>query len=116
MSCNKIKQTCGTPTFAVCVRYEGSVSEHTLLTQTECLDTQEVIEDVYRLIGTIKEEIDVTTLENTCITFTTPKSPSSVISQMYNKLCELENLIESQASTIATMESQISLLQSQTCP
>lgn len=117
MSSNKIKQTCsGSKVFAACTEFQGVVSSNTNLTQTECLDVQEVIEDLYSLVDTIKEEIDVTTLENTCITFTEPKTPSSVIEQMYNKICELQSTLEEKATLITTIQEQIALLQNQTCP
>lgn len=116
MGCNnKVKQTC-TKTFAVCTMYEGSVSEHTLLEQVECLEIQEVIEDLYNIIDVIKEETDVTTLENTCITFTSPKTVASVIEQMYSKICEMQELITIQGETIVTMQEEIVSLQENLCP
>jgi len=117
MGCNnKIRYTCGEPkVYSECVTYQGVVSENSALFEQECLNAQEVIEDVYSMVDTIKEEIDLTDLENDCITFTTPKTPRSVISQMYNKLCELEDTVQSQAQLIETMQEQITDLQTNNC-
>jgi hypothetical protein len=118
MGCNnKVKYTCGnTINYATCIEFQGVISENTLLENAECADVQEVIEDTYKMIDVIKEEIDVTTLENTCITFTEPKTPKSVIEQLYAKICDLEELIITQGELITTMQLQISNLQSETCP
>lgn len=117
MSCNNtIKQTCGDTTYATCVKFESSVSENSELFGETCLDAEEVIIDLYSLHDSVKEEINVSTLENTCITFTEPKTAASVITQMYAKLCELESLIEAQELIIAEQGAAITELQSQTCP
>lgn len=114
-NCNKIKQTCGDFTYAKCTKYKGTLSEHSLLSEDDCLDIEMVAEDIYTLIDNIKEDINLDELENTCITFTEPKTPSSVITQMYSKLCELQSLVESQADLIETMQEQITNLQENNC-
>lgn len=116
MGCNnKIKQTCGTKNFATCIDYQGTVSENTTLNETECLGVQEVIEDLYTMVDIVKEEIDFSSLENNCITFTSPKTPLSVITQMYNKICELEAIVVAQGEVVATHTEQIEALQENVC-
>lgn len=113
---NKINLSCppNSP-YANCVRSEVTPPEFSTLT-SECNSVDEVLSDLYEVIGGIKEEIDFSSLENTCITFTLPKTPLSVITQMYNKLCELESIVESQAEVIATHTNQIENLQNSECP
>jgi hypothetical protein len=113
----KNKHKCiGSESYAACQKYQGNTSEDSELFEETCLSTEEVIEDVYNMIDTINQEIDMSTLANTCITFTEPKTVLSVISQMYTKLCALEDTIEIQAETILTMQGQIEDLQTITCP
>lgn len=118
MGCNnKVKYTCnGGINYATCIEFQGVISENTLLLDTECADVQEVIEDLYKMIDVVKEEINFTTLENNCITFTEPKTPLSVVEQMYAKICELETVINEQASDILIMKDKIEVLETTTCP
>jgi len=113
---NKINLSCppNSP-YANCVRSEVVPPEFSNL-NSECNSVDEHIEEFYTLIGEIKYEINFSSLENECITFTEPKSPLSVITQMYNKICELEALLIEQGETIATHTSQIENLQNETCP
>jgi hypothetical protein len=114
---NKIKHTCaGTQVSALCTKYESTVSEHSNLNDEDCLDVQEVIEDIYSITEDIYSKIDVSELSNDCITFIEPKTLSSVIDQIYLKLCELENTIEEQAAEILIMQQEIEDLQTNTCP
>lgn len=113
---NKINLSCppNSP-YANCVRSEVIPPEFSNLT-SECNSVDEHIEEFYTLIGDIKEEIDLSSLENDCITFTTPKTPLSIITQMYNKICELEALVIEQGELLATHTSQIESLQENVCP
>jgi hypothetical protein len=111
----KIKYTCGSKTYGECVEIQTAPPAFSTLYESTCVSAEDSFIDVYSLIEGIKEEIDVSTLENTCITFTEPKTPSSVIEQMYNKICNLEELIIAQGELITTMQEEIDLLQTQTC-
>lgn len=101
--------------YGECVEIQTAPPSFSTLYEENCISAEESFTDIYSLIETIKEEIDVSSLETTCITFIEPKTPSSVIEQMYDKICELENLIETQGDLITTMQTQIALLQSETC-
>jgi hypothetical protein len=111
-----IKNKCGTKVYGECVEIQTAPPIFSTLYEEKCVSAEESFIDVYSLIETIKEEIDVSTLENTCITFIEPKTPSSVIEQMYDKICELSNLLIAQEELITTMRQEIDLLQSETCP
>ena len=116
MGCNKIKQTCGsTLTYAKCTKYKSTLSEHSSLSEDDCLDVEEVISDLNSIIDAIKEDINSDNLENTCIAFTEPKTVSSVIEQMYNKICELQTTLDAQADLIETIQGQITDLQENNC-
>src|SRR5690349_8255800 len=114
-NCNKIKQKCGVYVYATCTKYEGTLSEHSSL-EEGCLDIEQVAEDIYSLIDTIKEDTDVSTLENTCISFTEPKTPSSVISQMCEEMCLMKTLIESQTTLIEDLTERVTNLEANVCP
>lgn len=114
---NKVKHTCGgAQNFSVCVKYEGALSEHSSLSEEDCLDVQEVIEDIYSITEDIYTKIDMNSLINDCIVFTEPKTLHSVINQMYSELCQLKTLVQSQQTTIATMQQEIDNLQNNVCP
>jgi hypothetical protein len=102
-----IKNKCGTKVYGECVEIQTAPPIFSTLYEEKCVSAEESFIDVYSLIETIKEEIDVSTLENTCIT---------VIEQMYDKICELSNLLIAQEELITTMRQEIDLLQSETCP
>lgn len=113
---NKIKHTCGgVYSFALCTKYEGSVSEHSSLVEENCLDVQQVIEDVYNIIEDIYSKIDISEITNDCLIFTEPKSISSVLKQVYDKVCSLENTITTQSSLITTLQGQVAELQDNPC-
>lgn len=113
---NKVKHTCGgVQNFSVCVKYEGNTSEHSNLSEEDCLDVQEVIEDIYGITEDIYSKIDMSSLDNDCIVFTEPKTVFSVIEQMYTKICTLEGLVDTQQTTIETMQQEIDNLQGNIC-
>lgn len=64
---NKIKQTCGETTFAACVSYEGDLPEFSEL--EECSSIEDTTEELYKLVGELKEETDLTTLGETCLEY-----------------------------------------------
>lgn len=117
MSCgNKVKHMCGgVQNYALCTRYESVVSEHSNLNDEDCLSVQEVIEDVYNITEDIYSKIDMSGLSNDCILLTEPRTPASVIEQIYFKLCQLEVLTQAQQTTIIEMQEEIDNLQSNIC-
>lgn len=115
MSCNKqIKQNCGTIIYGACVRYEKGVSNNSSLTEG-CISIEETTEDIYNQLDSIDEKITLSSIVNDCITFTEPKTINSVIGQLYNKLCELEGIIITQAGLIETLQGQVEDLQQNNC-
>lgn len=114
---NKVKHTCaGVQSEALCTKYRGEISAHSNLEEGSCLDVQEVIENLYNITEDLYNKIDISSLNNDCITFTEPRTLSSVMSQMYIKICQLDNLTQMQQTTITNMQAEIDDLQTQTCP
>ena len=115
MSCNdKIKHSCGTKVFAVCTEYQGATPAFSSLTEG-CLDVEEVIGDVYGILGGIKEDLNLSGLINGCVAFSSPKTLQSVLEEFHAKLCELEDTVVAQAVTISTQAAQITALQENNC-
>lgn len=119
MSCTgtKISNMCGVKSYAVCTFYEGSIPSFSSLVQEECVNIQEVSEDLYGIIETMKEESNLESLSDGCITY---PSGTITIAQAFqsqqNKICNLESLIVTMQSTIITMQQQIVELQENQCP
>lgn len=111
----KQSNLCGSKVYAECTEVQTQPPSFSSLYEDDCISAENVIEDVYELIGGIKEEIDVTGLINGCITFTNPKTSSSVIAQMYAKLCALEALVESQTTEIADLTARVVILEESPC-
>lgn len=113
---NKIKHTCGgVYSFALCTKYEGNVSEHSSLSEEDCLDVQQVIEDIYDITEDIYSKIDVSQITNNCISFTEPKNISSVLKQVIDKLCSLQETVTIQEELINTLQVQVQELQQNPC-
>lgn len=91
------------------------MSENSELT-AGCLSVEETTQDIYNQLDGISEQLDMSSLNNDCIIFTEPKSPASVISQLYQKLCALEDIVSIQAEQIATLQGQVEELQQSQCP
>ena len=114
MGCNdKIKQRC-TKAEADCVNYNRELPSFSEL--TDCISIAETTEEQYNLIGEIKDEIDLTTLDYDCGALPTDKSVKSLIQFLLDKDCAQQELIETMQGQIETMTSQIELLQENNCP
>ncbi len=115
MSCDKIKHKCGKEVFAVCTKYQGDISENSELFEEECLDVQQVIEDLYTMIDDIKEEIDLTDLDNECLTLPSTPTTKNVIQLLITTICQQQEQIQSQQELIETIQGQITDLQENNC-
>ncbi len=117
MGCSnkQIKQTCGVITYASCTRYESGVSENSELTEG-CISLEETTQDIYNQLDAIDEKLDMSSLDNDCIIFAEPRTPTTVIRQLYDKLCSLEDIVTSQGTLILTLQGQVAALQAQDCP
>jgi polyhydroxyalkanoate synthesis regulator phasin len=117
MSCTgKIKNNCRKVNSS-CVSYENEVPEFSDLYEEGCLSIEETTEDLYNLIGDIKEELDFESLRNGCITYPSDELKIlDVLTAMQDFICSQQETINSQQTTIETLQQQVIDLQQQNCP
>jgi hypothetical protein len=114
MTCyKKNKHACGTKNYATCIEYQGTLPEFSVL--EDCVDLEETTEELYTLIGEIKEEIYVTAVTS-CETLPVEKTVKTLIQFLLDRDCAQQEQIDSLLETIATMQEQITDLQEGTCP
>lgn len=112
--CNdKLKQRC-TKTEANCTRYRRELPSFSEL--TDCVTIEETTEELYNLVGEIKEETDLTGLTYDCGTLPENKSIKSLIQFLLDRDCAQQEAIETMQTTIDTMQQQIEDLETNTCP
>lgn len=70
MTCrNRISDRCGKRSSSVCVDYEGTLREGTVLDPLDCLSVQDVIEDINDGIDKLKSDTTLDNLSSTCIDY-----------------------------------------------
>ncbi len=115
MSCqDKIKNRCK-KVYAKCVAYESTVPEWSGLVDEECLDIEQVVDDLYEIVGEIKEEIDVSEVTSECQTVPTTKTVKAFIQFLLDRDCAQQELIDTMQETITQMQADISDLQENIC-
>lgn len=115
MGCdNKIEHNCGSIIYATCVRYENSVSLNSELT-AGCTNVDKALLDIYKQLDSISGDIDLSTIESTCINFVSPKTLQSVLAQICQKICDLSGVVETQTTLIETLQAQIIDIQANPC-
>lgn len=113
-NCTKIKHTCNGEQYATCVHYEVALPNFSQL--TDCVSIEETTEELYSLVGEIREQINLSTLEADCLTLPLNITVENFSQYLINVICDMKDTIATQQSTIVTMQGQIALLQEQTCP
>ena len=95
MSCNnKISDRCVKKTTALCTTYEGFLSEGSDLTESPCLNVQEVIEDINVQIDEITADINVSGLiHDQCITYPVLGGKVNVRSAVYTLNTRVKELM-----------------------
>lgn len=116
MNCFKIKNTCGDTIYSTCVKYEGSISPDSDLYQEDCVDIQQVAEDLYTITDDIKELLEVESLRGGCIDYPQQNFTIHTVLVKYQELlCEMQTTISQQAITIASLEQRIDDLEQNIC-
>lgn len=92
-NCDIVKNTCGTSTYAECVNYEGKVNESSEL-KTHCaLSIEETTQDIYNQL----EEIDLSGLGETCLSYVTTSKGKTVVKNVLLKyeeeICNLRQKV-----------------------
>ena len=114
---DKITLTCppNSP-YANCVRTEVIIPEFSPLLQNGCYNVQEIEQDLYTLIGDIKDELDLTTLTSECQTLPTVKTVITLIQFLLDDRCILKTQIDDLIAQNVTQDAEILALQSSICP
>lgn len=115
MACgDKIKKRC-VVTPSSCVQYQLELPDFSEL--TDCVTIEETTNELYNLVGEIKNLLDFTDLEG-CegLTLPTTKTAFNLFQYLINRDCAQKELIETMQSTIETMQEQITNLQENNCP
>lgn len=87
---SKISQRCGPPTFAKCVTYEGILHQNTSLDEDDCLNVEQVIEDISEELDKINDLLDMSSLGQNCIEYCPgPLTLIDVLLKYEKILCEL---------------------------
>lgn len=115
MACgDKIKKRC-VVTPSSCVQYELELPEFSEL--TDCVTIEETTEELYNLVGEIKDLLNFTSLEG-CegLPLPTTKTSLNLFQYLIDRDCAQKELITAMQLTIGTMQEQISDLQNSNCP
>ena len=117
MDCgDKIKYTCaGGKTFAQCSEYQGDLPSFSSLT-TGCVSVEDAIQDIYGILLGVKTEVDMSAISNDCITFTNPKTVKSVVEELYEKVCALQQKNEEQDLAITALTLRVADVENNNCP
>lgn len=110
------KLTCGTPTFATCISYQGELPGYSSLDQ--CADVEQVLEEHYDLITDIRTSINLQSLIGECISYpnSNPLTVNQVLTAMQNFICTQNETIQTMQSSIETLQEQVEALQQNNCP
>lgn len=95
---NKVKQTCGEPTYSTCVEYEGTVNNQSELIGESCLDQEIVDQDQYNQLEKIWDEINLSELGNNCLEYVETDEGKIVVKNVLLKyeeeICSLKEELE----------------------
>lgn len=89
--CNKIKHTCaGSRNYATCIDWEGTVNTQSELDSEDCLNMDEVTQDIYNQL----EEIDLSALGEECLTYFLDVNSKTIVKNVLLKfekeICNLK--------------------------
>ena len=91
---SSIKHTCGTKNYAACVEYQTELPE---FSELECPSIEETTEELYDLVGEIKEETDLSELGEKCLEYLLDENDKIVVKNVLlkfeEKICELEEKV-----------------------
>lgn len=105
---SKTKHTCAEKNYATCIYYELDVPDFSSLFEQDCITIEETTEDVYEILGEILASINVDTLGDNCIKYSTPvgqalKIKDAVIA-LDEEICSLKDrILELETTAICDM-------------
>ena len=94
--CNShLKHTCGSIVFAGCTSYETDLPE---FSELECPSIEETTEELYNLVGEIKEETDLKDLGERCLEYVETEEGKIIVKNVLLKhedeICLLKNRVK----------------------
>lgn len=112
----KPKNTCS-KNYATCVEYQGTIPEISSLSEEDCLDMEQITEDIYSLIEEIKEDSDLENLRDGCITYPSGEiKVNTALENIQTFICTQQTSIEALTERVSTLELQVQQLQENQCP
>lgn len=97
--CNKIEQTCGTSTVAACVSYEGTPNEVSPLSDDCSISAEEALQDIYTQL----EEINLSELGETCLTYIENEEGRIIVKNVLLKIEEEICSLKEQVNNLQTI-------------
>lgn len=95
MACkNKPKYNCGSKVNAKCVFYDLTAPSFSKLHDEECLVAEETIEDLYNLVGWVRESIDISDIDASCLDIDKVEDSYDTDEQRYLLKDVVEKLVE----------------------
>ena len=93
---SKVKHTCtGSIQYALCTSYEGILPE---FSELECPSIEETTEELYNLVGEIKEQTDLSELGEKCLEYLLDENDKIVVKNVLLKfeeeICNLKEELE----------------------
>ena len=92
---SKVKHTCGSIVFADCTSYQTELPE---FSELECPSIEETTEELYNLVGEIKEETDLSELGEKCLEYLLDENDKIVVKNVLLKfeeeICNLKEELE----------------------
>lgn len=116
MGCNQaIDLTCGgSKQYAACVKYEGVLPQWSSLDQ--CANLKETTSELYSEVESIKQNIDLSTIDLNCLTLSGEKNIKNLVQLLLDKVCILEQANTDLTNSVTTLQQQVQDLQQNNCP
>lgn len=114
MSCNdKITIRCK-KVDANCVQYDNILPSFSAL--DSCVTIAETTGELYNLVGQLKEDIDLSQLDNECLTLPSNITIKNLFQLLITTICIQKTTIDSIQVDLIEAQQAILLLQTNTCP
>jgi len=110
---DKIKTRCKKVS-SECVSYDRDLPESSEL--TSCATIGETVEELYGVTETIKSEIDLTSLEEDCLTLPVTNNVKIMFQFLITTICGMKEEIDALQTLTTTHTQQITALQEEQCP
>ena len=97
-ACNNRKYSCGEKISSICTMYEGELPNWSELNEEICATIEETTEELYNLVGEIKEQTDLSELGEKCLEYLLDENDKIVVKNVLLKfeeeICNLKEELE----------------------